>query len=126
MRISDWSSDVCSSDLSQRQPQVARPCRLRLFDGIIMSRFSAVIALGAAQVRCPPNESRVRFRYTATALCGLLLTPCALADEHAHPEAQIEELSPTVITAVAPSSPLTVVTNPKDPRDRKSTRLKSR
>jgi iron complex outermembrane receptor protein len=39
----------------------------------------------------------------------------ALAADPGHegPEA---ELSPTVITALAPSSPLTVVTNPKDPR----------
>ena len=37
----------------------------------------------------------------------------ALADDHA---GHIEELSPTVITAIAPSSPLTIVTNPKDPR----------
>lgn len=35
------------------------------------------------------------------------------ADEHA---SHSEELSPTVITAIAPSSPLTIVTNPKDPR----------
>ncbi len=57
-------------------------------------------------------------RGTIAALCGSLLTPLALAvetghDGHAHEQA---ELSPTVITAIAPSSPLTVVTNPKDPR----------
>ena len=45
-------------------------------------------------------------RGTIAALCGSLLAPVALA----------AELSPTVVTAVAPSSPLTVVTNPKDPR----------
>ena len=55
---------------------------------------------------------------TVAAICGTLLTPLALAaspqgDEHAHAH---NELSPTVITAVAPSSPLTIVTNPKDPR----------
>ncbi|WP_420825086.1 TonB-dependent copper receptor [Pseudomonas nabeulensis] len=44
-------------------------------------------------------------------LCGALLIPLAHADEHAE-----HELSPTVITAIAPSSPLTVITNPKDPR----------
>lgn len=44
-------------------------------------------------------------------LCGALLIPLAHADEHDE-----HELSPTVITAIAPSSPLTVITNPKDPR----------
>ncbi len=70
-----------------------------------MSRFSADIALGAAQVRCSLNEPRVRLRQTIAALCGLLLTPYVLADEHEHHDNQVEELSPTVITAIAPSSP---------------------
>ncbi|MGK0159761.1 TonB-dependent copper receptor [Pseudomonas mosselii] len=57
-------------------------------------------------------------RGTIAVLCGSLLAPLALAAEtghegHAHGPA---ELSPTVITAIAPSSPLTVVTTPKDPR----------
>lgn len=57
-------------------------------------------------------------RGTIALLCGSLLAPLAVAAEtghegHAHDTA---ELSPTVITAIAPSSPLTVVTNPKDPR----------
>jgi iron complex outermembrane receptor protein len=55
---------------------------------------------------------------TLAALCGTLLSPLAMAASaqgdvplHEH-----NELSPTVITAVAPSSPLTIVTNPKEPR----------
>src|SRR3990167_8614433 len=60
----------------------------------VMSRFSADTRLGSTAL--------------LTALCGALLAAHAHADEH--------ELSPTVITAIAPSSPLTVVTNPKDPR----------
>ena len=59
-----------------------------------MSRFSADTRLGSTAL--------------LTALCGALLAAHAHAGEH--------ELSPTVITAIAPSSPLTVVTNPKDPR----------
>jgi len=57
-------------------------------------------------------------RGTIAALCGSLLTPLALAVESGHDGHAYEqaELSPTVITAIAPSSPLTVVTNPKDPR----------
>lgn len=57
-------------------------------------------------------------RGTIAVLCGSLLAPLALAAETGH-EGHIHdtaELSPTVITAIAPSSPLTVVTNPKDPR----------
>ncbi|MGH8463530.1 MAG: TonB-dependent receptor plug domain-containing protein, partial [Pseudomonas sp.] len=61
---------------------------------------------------------RPSLRGTFAVLCGTLLSPLALAvsqaaDEHLHEQ---PELSPTVITAVAPSSPLTIVTNPKDPR----------
>ncbi|MBM3106468.1 TonB-dependent copper receptor [Pseudomonas sp. V1] len=57
-------------------------------------------------------------RGTLAVICGTLLSPLALAasppgEAHNHENA---ELSPTVITAVAPSSPLTIVTNPKDPR----------
>ncbi|MCO7518972.1 MULTISPECIES: TonB-dependent copper receptor [unclassified Pseudomonas] len=57
-------------------------------------------------------------RGTIAVLCGSLLAPLALAAETGH-QGQVHdtaELSPTVITAIAPSSPLTVVTNPKDPR----------
>ena len=78
-----------------------------------MSRFSAVPCLSPAQASYALNESGVRFRHATAILCGALLAPSALADEHAD---HSEELSPTVITAVAPSSPLTIVTNPKDPR----------
>ena len=80
---------------------------------IVMSRFSADTRLSAAQATFALNESRVRFRHATALLCGALLTPMVLADEHA---GHGEELSPTVITAIAPSSPLTIVTNPKDPR----------
>ena len=78
-----------------------------------MSRFSADSRLSAAQASFTQNEPSVRFRHATAFLCGALLTPLALADEHA---GHNEELSPTVITAIAPSSPLTIVTNPKDPR----------
>ncbi|MCU7240656.1 TonB-dependent copper receptor [Pseudomonas peradeniyensis] len=57
-------------------------------------------------------------RGTVAVLCGSLLAPLAFAAETGH-EGHVHdpaELSPTVITAIAPSSPLTVVTNPKDPR----------
>ncbi|MFI8224312.1 TonB-dependent copper receptor [Pseudomonas sp. NPDC085632] len=78
-----------------------------------MSRFSAVPRSGASPVSFALNESRIRFRHATAVLCGVLLSPLVLADDHA---GHNEELSPTVITAIAPSSPLTIVTNPKDPR----------
>ena len=78
-----------------------------------MSRFTAVPCAESARAHFALNESRIRCRHAIAVLCGLLLTPLALADDHTGHES---ELSPTVITAIAPSSPLTIVTNPKDPR----------
>ncbi|MHA3737982.1 TonB-dependent copper receptor [Pseudomonas sp. Eth.TT006] len=78
-----------------------------------MSRFSAVPRLSTARASSALNESRIRFSHAVAALCGVLLSPLVHADEHA---GHTEELSPTVITAIAPSSPLTIVTNLKDPR----------
>ncbi|MFJ4141832.1 TonB-dependent copper receptor [Pseudomonas sp. NPDC089734] len=67
--------------------------------------------------RFMPNLSRIRYRHALSVLCGTALTPFALAatDTALH-DHETNEISPTVITAVAPSSPLTVVTDPKDPR----------
>lgn len=81
--------------------------------------FSADSRLGVAQPFKPfaLNPARLHFNRALAVLCGALLSPLALADDAPMEHAQHStELSPTVITAVAPSSPLTVVTNPKDPR----------
>ncbi|MGA5586901.1 TonB-dependent copper receptor [Pseudomonas siliginis] len=78
-----------------------------------MSRFTAVPCAESARAHFALNESPIRCRHAIAVLCGVLLTPLALADDHAGQE---NELSPTVITAIAPSSPLTIVTDPKDPR----------
>ncbi|WP_336342090.1 TonB-dependent copper receptor [Pseudomonas atacamensis] len=78
-----------------------------------MSRFTAVLCAESARAHFALNESRIRCRHAIAVLCGVLLTPLALADDHT---GHGNELSPTVITAIAPSSPLTIVTNPKDPR----------
>ena len=66
---------------------------------------------------CTPL-SRFSLRGNIAALCGSLLAPLALASEPGHEghDPELTDLSPTVITAIAPSSPLTIVTNPKDPR----------
>ena len=69
-----------------------------------MSRSTAAFRLPHAQTVFP---------FALSALCCALLAPAAQADEHAD---HAHEISPLVITAIAPSSPLTVVTNPKDPR----------
>ncbi|WP_178126571.1 TonB-dependent copper receptor [Pseudomonas sp. FSL R10-0399] len=73
-----------------------------------MSRFTAASRLPHAHTVLP---------FALSTLCCALLAPAALAaetpDEHA---AHANEISPLVITAIAPSSPLTIVTNPKDPR----------
>lgn len=78
-----------------------------------MSRFTAVPCAESARAHFALHESPIRCRHAIAVLCGVLLTPLALADDHAGQE---NELSPTVITAIAPSSPLTIVTDPKDPR----------
>ncbi|MQT48162.1 TonB-dependent copper receptor [Pseudomonas helleri] len=73
-----------------------------------MSRFTAASRLPHAHAVLP---------FALSTLCCALLAPAALAaetpDEHAR---HANEISPLVITAIAPSSPLTIVTNPKDPR----------
>ncbi len=84
-----------------------------------MSRFSADTRLRSAQAHplFALNEPGTRFKPAIAVLCGALLTPLALAAEQTDELARhTHELSPTVITAIAPSSPLTLVTNPKDPR----------
>ena len=73
-----------------------------------MSRFTVASRLPHAHTVLP---------FALSTLCCALLAPAALAaetpDEHA---THANEISPLVITAIAPSSPLTIVTNPKDPR----------
>ncbi|TVT82575.1 TonB-dependent copper receptor [Pseudomonas sp. H3(2019)] len=82
-----------------------------------MSRFSADTRLSAAQAIFALNAPRAHFKQATAILCGALLSPLASATEQPIDHSQhTEELSPTVITAIAPSSPLTIVTNPKDPR----------
>ena len=74
-----------------------------------MSRFSAAPRLSAAQATFAPNTLRVRLKQATALLCGALLTPLAGAAETAVDHSQhAEELSPTVITGIAPSSPLTL------------------
>src|SRR3546814_20656195 len=41
MRISDWSSDVCSPDLAARRPVAAHPCRNRAATARLKSRTAS-------------------------------------------------------------------------------------
>jgi len=61
------------------------------------------------------QPSRLRWQFAHAALLGLLASG-ALAAQHNHAEHESMELAPMVITGVAQQSPLTVVTNPKIPR----------
>ena len=84
-----------------------------------MSRSTARTRLPFTQANRPfsLSPSRLRFTQALAVFCGALLAPLAMAaeapDEHAR---HAEEISPTVVTAIGQSSPLTVITNPKDPR----------
>ncbi|MBH9396258.1 TonB-dependent copper receptor [Pseudomonas aeruginosa] len=60
---------------------------------------------------------RRRWAGAFAALCGLALSPSAvLAEEHSQHQDRAVELAPSVVTGVAQSSPRTIVTNPKEPR----------
>src|SRR3546814_950967 len=61
MRISDWSSDVCSSDLARCNSQLSRLIHRRSENGIIQSDTAALIS--ATGKREAPRSSR---RSTAT------------------------------------------------------------
>ncbi len=60
------------------------------------------------------NEARARLRQGTALMCGAMLAPAIFAADS--PDDSTREIAPTVITAIAPSSPLTVITDPKDPR----------
>jgi len=65
------------------------------------------------------QPSRLRWQFAHAALLGLLASGALAAEQgmqHNHAEHESMELAPMVITGVAQQSPLTVVTNPKIPR----------
>ncbi|MBF6622546.1 MAG: TonB-dependent copper receptor, partial [Pseudomonas stutzeri] len=65
------------------------------------------------------QPSRLRWQFAHAALLGMLASGAIAADQtehHAHAEHGSVELAPMVITGVAQQSPLTVVTDPKIPR----------
>lgn len=65
------------------------------------------------------QPSRLRWQFAHAALLGLLASGALAAEQgmqHNHAEHESVQLAPMVITGVAQQSPLTVVTNPKIPR----------
>ncbi|NWB30802.1 TonB-dependent copper receptor [Pseudomonas gingeri] len=82
-----------------------------------MSTANTRLRATRAAIPFAPGEPSARLRQATTLVCGALLAPTLFAAETVDdPSPQAREISPTVITAVAPSSPLTIVTNPGDPR----------
>ena len=71
-----------------------------------------------------PDAARLRWRHAFALAAGLAFAAGAVAHEHDHeqhvapvaPAAEPIEVSATVITAVQQSSPLTIVTDPKEAR----------
>ncbi|MBB6155161.1 iron complex outermembrane receptor protein [Pseudomonas sp. JAI115] len=76
-----------------------------------MSKFS-VLRLEAMASQAW-NGVSVRGRQVTAVFCGMFLSPLVTADDHA---GHAEELAPTVITSLAPRSPLTQVTDPRQAR----------
>src|SRR3546814_16803921 len=79
MRISDWSSDVCSSDL-------ATPCRMPMAGDCFPA--PAMTDYGSAQVQPPRANPRTMLRTLALPLAAALLPPSGpQPHEHAqHPQ----------------------------------------
>src|SRR3546814_15815575 len=78
MRISDWSSDVCSSDLAGSDIMAARHLNAQITgDGLNQSRQRYVSSYGAASVRLqagtPKNTRRPSRRLAIQALGGVVL-----------------------------------------------------
>src|SRR3546814_7025120 len=83
MRISDWSSDVCSSDLHQRPPRrqsLAVPARPRRTQGVrtrMKPMMTARTCHFAASAR-PRIDYRRRLSLAGLAVACVLLAGCSL------------------------------------------------
>src|SRR3546814_10609287 len=70
VRISDWSSDVCSSDLSSMAPRL-KPC------------LPAIIGCAKGiRYNCPPSVCNLRFSIFPATLRDILLTTASSAREN--------------------------------------------
>src|SRR3546814_5198653 len=109
MRISDWSSDVCSSDLFHGQLRVA------MSDGITPSRLPALLAL------CRQEEPEVEIRFFEVPLSQQIK---GLHDDlYDVGFAQSDEVGDGIVALPAWSDALMVAVPAR--QDRKSTRLNS-
>src|SRR3546814_9755371 len=114
MRISDWSSDVCSSDLGRpAAPRLCRTDRLSLLKAPIPSRFRLTRTMQTFQ-KIPLLR---RHRWLAGLALGALALPSAAQAETLQGAlAKAYENNPTLSAARAGQ-------RANDAKDRKSTRL---
>src|SRR3546814_6774552 len=109
MRISDWSSDVCSSDLLREGPALAAEDRLR--DGLAQSRRQDAESGGAA---LGPHRSDLLVHHATKGIAAEL---CSTGEQKA--------LLIAILLAHARLLTLERVAAPVLLLDRKSTRLNS-
>src|SRR3546814_15850667 len=72
MRIRDWSSDVCSSDLRQRAVDILQPLRLPVEAAVDPPRQSGPVARVAQRVEFAPPPEPQRHKHRSIRLFGKL------------------------------------------------------
>src|SRR3546814_8114735 len=112
MRISDWSSDVCSSDLPLRVSSTGRLAR--------QVPAIAVLAAVRPQLGASPPRLRLHQVLDGEARRGLVLVPL-LGSAHPAPPLVVHTSSVPCPRTRPPSGGR----HTRDPLDRKSTRLNS-
>src|SRR3546814_8810926 len=110
MRISDWSSDVCSSDLEGRRTNSPRDARTKTSAGISRKRRS-----NAVKIKPPPPTTQ-RGRETRRRLMAALTV---LLQERAFHEIRLEDITHEAGVRVS------LFYHYFQSKDRKSTRLNS-
>src|SRR3546814_1333426 len=119
LRISDWSSDVCSSDLTPGTWTRARSRRLRAGEGSL----SEVTNIATSE----PGFTKPATRAGSVRLTEIAIIPSGIASEvfsTVPPKRLAVTCSPWKIRVVA-TRPLRAVRSVWAPSDRKSTRLNS-
>src|SRR3546814_8687570 len=72
MRIRDWSSDVCSSDLRQRAVDILQPLRLPVEAAVDPPRQCGPVARVAQRVEFAPPPEPQRHKHRSIRLFGKL------------------------------------------------------
>src|SRR3546814_13030244 len=104
MSISDWSSDVCSSDLSLRQQvrEESLECERQLLAGTVDRMALGVIHLGADGSVLDMNGEARRI---LDARDGILLSPAGLSSESLQTPRDLHRLIELALTKSADSVP---------------------